>query len=436
MGPYRQKINVGALSDRRKSRPTPKPWVVRWSVDAVPKAASFPSKATAELFRSGLITAVHAGERFDERTGLPVLWAPKQSYTVLEWTREWLAGEWDDLELRTRSSLVEAPAFFVIACRPGEAPVLNEEGHTVMRRYLRDSLRLKSKAPAEEPMLEKVIAKWSLPLSALDPDLLHKVDQQLSTRLDGTPRGNSGKKYKKVARQCVRAALARRIITADPFPPTPPGCKTRKKNRLTEATVPKEVPTLAEIEPVLAALVSHQPSSRDYAVMSGVAFYAGLRPSEVDDLMVKDLSLPLSGFGKIEVERANVRVEEPGKPKNGKRSVPIPPVLVEILRGHLTRHGLTDGFLFRTSEGKRLTNSNWNRNLKNGCRIAGVEPMTPYTLRAANATMLASSGAPDAEIAARLGHSVEMLHRHYLLRPRGGQEEANEMILAYLDKAS
>ena len=46
------------------------------------------------------------------------------------------------------------------------------------------------------------------------------------------------------------------------------------------------------------------------------------------------------------------------------------------------------------------------------------------------------NGLPAGEIAARLGHSVEMLHRHYLLRPRGGQEEANEMILAYLDKAS
>jgi hypothetical protein len=60
-----QKICVSSLSDRRKSRPTANPWVVRWSVDGRLKARSFPSKAMAERFRADLIIAAHAGERFD-----------------------------------------------------------------------------------------------------------------------------------------------------------------------------------------------------------------------------------------------------------------------------------------------------------------------------------------------------------------------------------
>jgi integrase len=57
--------------------------------------------------------------------------------------------------------------------------------------------------------------------------------------------------------------------------------------------------------------------------------------------------------------------------------------------------------------------------------------MTPYMLRAANATMLYNAGIPPAEIAARLGHSVEVLHKYYLRRTFGGDAEANQKYLEY-----
>jgi integrase len=437
MSAHLQKVSIGALSDRRKRRPTPNPWVVRWSVDGRPKARSFPSKAMAERLRADLTTAVHAGERFDPKSGVPLSWQPAKTFTVLQWIREWLAGEWADLEPRTRSSYVEALAYFVVACRPDDAPALSEADGKAMRRYLRNSLRADGTIGADEhdAKLEKAISKWSPGLHELEPDLLHRVDQRLSVRLDGTPRGSSAQKHRKVARQCIRAALARKIITTDPFPPAAPGRRTRKKNRLAKKIFDRPVPTVEQAKAMLAAGVSHQPASRDYRVMNAVAFYAGLRPSEIDDLQVGDLWLPPTGFGAIEVIRANIGEPEPGEPKNGYRKVPIPPVLVEILREHLTRRKITSGFLFRGRTGERYTNSNWNRNIKNGCRKADVPPMTPYMLRAANATMLYNAGIPPAEIAARLGHSVEVLYKYYLRRTFGGDAEANQKYLEYLDKS-
>lgn len=77
------------------------------------------------------------------------------------------------------------------------------------------------------------------------------------------------------------------------------------------------------------AIASHQPASRTYQVMTAVAYYAGLRPSEVVMLRTRALHLPGRGWGRIEVTEADVAFDEPGEPKTGPRSVPIPRPLVE-----------------------------------------------------------------------------------------------------------
>lgn len=81
----------------------------------------------------------------------------------------------------------------------------------------------------------------------------------------------------------------------------------------------------------IAAIVSHQPASRMYAAMTAVAYYAGLRPSEVVMLRPRALDLPAAGWGRIEVREADVSFDESGEPKTGPRSVPIPPPLVWAL---------------------------------------------------------------------------------------------------------
>ena len=71
------------------------------------------------------------------------------------------------------------------------------------------------------------------------------------------------------------------------------------------------------------AIVTHQPGSRAFRVMTAVAYYAGLRPSEVVMLRVGSTVLPAEGWGRLEVSEADISFDEPGEPKTGPRSLPI-----------------------------------------------------------------------------------------------------------------
>lgn len=72
------------------------------------------------------------------------------------------------------------------------------------------------------------------------------------------------------------------------------------------------------------AIVTHQPGSRTFRVMTAVAYYAGLRPSEIVMLRVRSDVLPADGWGRLGVTEADISYDEPGEPKTGLRSFPIP----------------------------------------------------------------------------------------------------------------
>ncbi|MEO5723759.1 MAG: hypothetical protein ABIQ39_13820 [Ilumatobacteraceae bacterium] len=75
--------------------------------------------------------------------------------------------------------------------------------------------------------------------------------------------------------------------------------------------------------------------------MTAGAYYAGLRPSEVVMLRVRSTELPTNGWGRLDVTEADISFDESGEPKTGPRSVPIPPVLVAILREWIDTNHLT-----------------------------------------------------------------------------------------------
>jgi integrase len=186
---------------------------------------------------------------------------------------------------------------------------------------------------------------------------------------------------------------------------------------------------------VIAAIRSHQPASRTYEVMTAVAYYAGLRPSEVVMLRRRCLALPSSGWGMIEVVEADISWDKPGEPKTGPRSVPIPPILVDALTGWLNTHRFSeDDLLFRTRNGNRPTPSNWSRALKRACATAGCRPLRLYDCRHAAATTWLRAGVPLATIAIRLGHSVETLVSTYVGALDGDESIANARIEAALVK--
>jgi len=181
------------------------------------------------------------------------------------------------------------------------------------------------------------------------------------------------------------------------------------------------------------AIASHQPASRTYQVMTAVAYYAGLRPSEVVMLRAKALHLPVKGWGRIDVTEADIAFDEPGEPKTGPRSVPIPRELVDLLRAWVEDHGFAgDDLLFRTRTDARPTSSNWSRALQRGLRAIGYPSLRIYDCRHAAATTWLRAGVPLGDVAKRMGHSVETLVSTYVGALDGDETVANQRIDAAL----
>jgi integrase len=170
-----------------------------------------------------------------------------------------------------------------------------------------------------------------------------------------------------------------------------------------------------------------------YQTMTAVAYYAGLRPSEVVMLRARSLHLPAGGWGRLDVVEADVSFDEPGEPKTGPRSVPIPPVLVEILRRWLIDGSLAeDALIFRTRTGRMPNPSNWSRAWQRALRSIDHPPLRVYDCRHAAATTWLRAGVPLGEAARRLGHSVETLVSTYVGALTDDETVANERIEAVL----
>jgi integrase len=106
----------------------------------------------------------------------------------------------------------------------------------------------------------------------------------------------------------------------------------------------------------------------------GCLYYAALRPAEAVALREADCVLPKRGWGRIDLaasqscagtgwtddgasrEERGLKHRAPGET----RSIPIPPVLVRMLRAHIARYGTSPGgHLFRTAPGGPLNDTGW-----------------------------------------------------------------------------
>ena len=124
----------------------------------------------------------------------------------------------------------------------------------------------------------------------------------------------------------------------------------------------------------------------------------------------------MKGWGRLDVTEADISFDEPGEPKTGPRSVPIPPVLVTMLREWVEQNKITspDQLLFRTRNDTRPSGSNWVRAWHSALESVGQKPMRVYDCRHAAATTWLRAGMPLGETARRLGHRVETLVSTYV----------------------
>lgn len=425
-----QQVDVFGIQERR-AHSKARPWIVRWRVDGRFRSRSFRTRAEADRYRSLLVGAVTSGELFDLDTGEPAAWkGGAGELSVFEWAQRWLAEQWPEWQPRTRFSNVESLTRLIPLAVPSSA----SPAPAGLRRHLVGVLRPDSTDAVVDSDSADWLRRWSLALVDLDKATLAEVDRRLGIGDKGQQLSAwTAGRNRKVARACIRRAVDLDVLASDPWPAPPKGRSRRKAVRRMKTVEVRRLPDPKTMEEAIAAIRSHQPASRMYQVMTAVAYYAGLRPSEVIMLRPRALRLPAAGWGRIEVVEADIDFDVPGEPKTGPRSVPIPDVLVSTLRCWLEENAFADDdLIFRTRTGRRPTPSNWARAWQRALRSIGQDRLRVYDCRHAAATAWLQAGVPLGEVARRLGHSVETLVSTYVGALTGDEELANQRIDAML----
>ncbi len=425
-----QVVKIYGVQDRRSTTQAKLPWVVRYTIDGRHRSKSFRTRIEADRYRGRLLQAVQNGGRFDEGSGEPDAWqTPLADLRVHEWARRWLAEQWSEWQPRTRTSAAEALARFVTIAVGGSATAPEE-----LRVYLYTALTPGSETNWDVG-LERWLGKNCLALGELDRERVADIDRKLALKLDGSQMAaNTANRIRIVARACIQSAISAGAVTADVWPQRSKSRARRKVARTKRSVDIRTLPSPAVMAEAIDAIVTQQPGSKTYRAMTAVAYYAGLRPSEVVMLRVRSVELPAEGWGRLDVTEADISFDEPGEPKTGPRTVPIPPVLVNILREWIDENGLTtpDRLLFRTRNDTMPSGSNWSRAWHRALESVGQPPLRVYDCRHAAATTWLRAGMPLGETARRLGHSVETLVSTYVGALDDEEHISNQRIDTYL----
>ena len=344
---------------------------VRWRVAGRDRSRSFMTRALADSFRAELVRAARRGPGSTRPPGS--LHGPHRGRSRVTWYRHAVAYaqvKWPHLAPHSRASLADALATVT--------PLLTRDtGRTPPPGRLRAALygHAFNPAPATaapDPDTASALA-WveqaSLPVSQLgDPRVIRAALDGLCTRLDGSPAAaNTVARKRAVFHGALGYAVELGLLPANPI-----GLVRWRAPRAAVAVSPATVPSPAQVRAILAQVARTRP---ELAAFFGCLYYAALRPEEAVALRRADLILPARGRGRIILTAACPRTGAawtstgtPFEPRGLKhrpdgtiRLVPIPPVLVSMLRQHLRPWHHAGRRLFPGARGGMLSESVYGR---------------------------------------------------------------------------
>ncbi|MFJ3501305.1 tyrosine-type recombinase/integrase [Streptomyces sp. NPDC090135] len=420
------------------------PYQLRWKVAGRVKTASFATVTLAESRRSELWQAMRKGEAFDVETGLPEselrAAAAKENQrpdpSWWEFSREYMASRWRTAAAKTREGLADSLATVALAMvEAGKKAPQPEEVRLAMRWAV---------VPAhheEAPPRELVAAcQWlqhrSLRLSALmDPKVVRDVQYRLSFKLDDTPAaGETYKRRRRGFNTAMEYAIECGYLEENPLHGLKRSGPT--KGDVVDPRVLVNPVQGAELLTAVSYVGSvHRNRGRRLVAFFACQLYAAMRPAEAVGLREKDCHLPDTGWGTLTLretrpvsgkrwtdsgERHDKRGLKSRAPK-ADRPVPIPPILVTMLRAHIAEYGTAaDGRLFANERGGVLGTSSYWRVWQDARpfalspdRVDSPLAHRPYDLRHTCITNWLNAGVPVAEVARRAGNSPEVIHRRY-----------------------
>ena len=411
---------------RRKNRR--RPFEVRWHAAGQARSKSFSTRALADSYRAELVRAARKGLEFGPETGEPVLWAEPEPVTVTwyQHAAAYAAMKWPALAAHSRASVAEAlatvtPALTrVTPARPAAAA----EVRTALYQHAFNPTRTGAAGAATARVLAWA-EQASLPVARLaDPLVLRRALDALTLRMDGSrAAANTITRKRAVFHGALGYAVETGLLDSNPADHV-----SWQVPKAATAIDPRVVASPRQAEALLAAVARIRP---DLAAFFGCLYYGALRPEEAIALRFADCHLPAHGWGTLTLTRAAPRTsaawtgtgtshEQRGlkhRPDGSVRTVPIPPVLVAMLRDHLRCYGTApDGRLFRGARGGLLSESSYGRTWHTA-RTQALGPVAastalarrPYDLRHAALSLWLNAGAAPAQIARRAGHGVTML---------------------------
>ncbi|MEV7344822.1 tyrosine-type recombinase/integrase [Streptomyces sp. NPDC093544] len=456
----------------RKRAGRPKPWELRWRVGERPHSRSFKLKPQAEGRRSELMAALRDHLQFDEETGLPAgELRDRTSPSWYEHVTGYVLMKWPRAAAKHRASIAESLAVVtpvLVTSKRGapRAAVLRTALYQWAFRAVRGldgtwvSRHVVEEPPADIRAALEWIAANSIKVKDLeDPALLRPALEALSLRLDGGKAAeNTARRKRMVLSNVLRYTVEEKgLLAANPLPRvdwTP----HESDDEIDFRYVPG--PDVARA--LLGAVRDSGPRGKHLHAFFGCLYYAAMRPSEIAALKDSDCTLPpnspdsVKEWGELLLGESRPEVgggwtdEGTSYEKRGlkrrrsgaTRTVPIPPVLVHLLREHIARYGTADdGRLFRAARGGRVASTEycdmWERARKTVLTPSEVKSelaAVPYSLRHAGVSLWIKSGVDPAEVAARAGHSIAVLYRFYAKILKGGQQHSNSLIARALDE--
>ncbi|PRX47072.1 phage integrase family protein [Prauserella shujinwangii] len=436
-----------------------RPYGVRWVTDTQEHSEWFANKAQANSRRSELMRAARTGEPFEVRSGLPLSEVKRRdSLSFLEFAQSYMDMKWPAAAATSRAGIVDglssAGAAFV-KDGPGRPSV--RELRRVLSWYLLPPPARAAEVPEQDAEIVSWLVRNSRPLYELtETPVIRDVLDALTVKLDGSPVSEKLYRRKRSALyNLLSYAVERELIPDNPI--------VRVKHSVAKGVDqvdPGVVAKPRQVRELLTALtyVGERDPDRGRRLVAFFAtiYYAGARPGEVMGLRDTDCTLPDDGrWGELVLGEtrpaAGKRWTDSGEahdqrglkhrsPKE-RRHVPIPPALVAILRRHIDTYGTSeDGRLFRSPRGAAVQSSTYGRVWQEARLYALTDAQrrsmlaaVPYDLRHACVSLWLNSGLPATEVAARAGHSVDVLLKVYAKCIDGQRERMNSLIETALE---
>ncbi|WP_243408156.1 tyrosine-type recombinase/integrase [Frankia canadensis] len=196
-----------------------------------------------------------------------------------------------------------------------------------------------------------------------DPDVVRLVLGALTRRLDGRPAAaNTVIRRRQVFEMAVKYAVSRGDLEVNPLV----GADWQVPRTVVE--VDRRAVVNAEQAGRLFAAVARR--APELEAFFATIYHAAVRPGELQELRLDQLTLPVSGWGEVLLEANNPEIsprwsDSPHGPRQARelkhrakgevRPVPLNPRLVAVLRRHIDTFGVTpDGRLFRSGRGNAV----------------------------------------------------------------------------------